>query len=111
MSERELSDIQQPFVYLSELARKTDRVLKQGESLVSSSEWETLPEYADEIRKIVAEFERVVPLLEVTHERILADPRGTGMFPRLATDEMLNVRTCQTSRRRPHQSGVCGREP
>jgi hypothetical protein len=73
--ERELSDIQDPFVYLEELDRKASRVLRQGESLVSNGDWEILPEYGEEIKQIVKEFERVVPLLEETHERILADQR------------------------------------
>jgi hypothetical protein len=75
MNSKELFEIQDPFVYLSELARKTDRVLKAGESLVSSGEWETLPEYGEEIKQIAKEFERVPVLLAETHEKIVADKR------------------------------------
>lgn len=36
--ERELSEIQDPFVYLEELDRKASRIRKAGESIVSNAE-------------------------------------------------------------------------
>lgn len=83
---RELPEVQSPFVYLEELDKKSGALLRVGEQLVTNGDWDDLPEYKQEIEKIVKEFERVPVLLEQTHERILEDQRRREA-ERLAEEE------------------------
>lgn len=103
---KELSEIQSPFIYLEELDKKSGALLRAGESLVSNGEWESLPEYGEEIKQIVKEFERVPVLLKQTHERILEDQRRREQERLAEEGRQRNEREEQRERERQYSEQI-----
>lgn len=102
----ELSEIQSPFVYLEELDKKAGALLRVGEQLVTSGDWQSLPEYAEDIKQIVKDFEHLPVLLEQTHESIIAEQRRKAEERRLEEERQRQEREERVKREAEYEQSI-----